>query len=176
MEQLNTREDLLTTVQALRADLDAVLSQVDEERAVEPGSFGEWSFKDVIAHLTGWRIVTAARLEASLSHTEPVFPWPPQLEEGVDLEEGDVDEINRWFYETNRDKPLAVVIQESNDTFDRVERAIAVLPEDDLLMPGRITWPEWPPDLALGPGVVRGTYEHYHEDHEPAIRAWLAQA
>lgn len=175
MQQLNTREDLLITMQELRADLDEVIRQVDEERAVAPGSFGEWSFKDLIAHLTGWRLVTAARLEAGLNGTEPVFPWPPELEEGVDLDDGDVDEINRWFFETNRAKPLAVVVQESNAAFDRVEHAITVLPEDDLLTPGRLAWPHWPPDVALGPGVVRGTYDHYHEDHEPAIRAWLAQ-
>jgi hypothetical protein len=175
MQHLNTREDLLTTMQELRADLDAVIGQVDEERAVEPGAFGEWSFKDLIAHLTGWRVVTAARLEAGLSHTEPVFPWPPQLEEGVDPDEGDVDEINRWFFEANRDKPLTVVVAESNAAFDRVERAIAIMPEEDLLTSGRFAWPNWPPDIALGPGVVRGTYDHYHVDHEPDIRAWLAR-
>ena len=83
-----------------------------------------------------------------------------------------LDEINRWFFETNRDKPLAAVLRESRETFERVERAIAALPEADLLEPGRFPWLG---GAALGPAVVSGTLLHYREEHEPAIRAWLAR-
>jgi hypothetical protein len=100
---------------------------------------------------------------------EPVFPWPEHLEEGVDLHA-----INRWFYETNRDKPLEQILAESNETFDRVERAIATLPEDALLTPGRFDWISWS-DHGLGPAVVRGAMDHYRVEHEPDIRAWLQQ-
>src|SRR5690349_5353188 len=67
MEQLETREGLLDTVRGLRQELDRVVAEAGEQRSVQPGSFGAWSFKDVIAHLTGWRLVTAARLEAGLN-------------------------------------------------------------------------------------------------------------
>jgi hypothetical protein len=166
MEQLNTRAALLGTVRGLREDLERVVAEAGAERVEQPGSFDELSFKDVIAHLTSWRHTTAARLEAGLRGGEPVFPWPADLSEDHNLEE-----INRWFYETNRDKPLAEVLSESRATFERVERAIAALPEDDLFTPSRFPWLE---GYTLGPAVVHGTYEHYHIDHEPAIRAWLA--
>jgi hypothetical protein len=167
MEELNTREALLSTVQGLRADLERIIAEVDRERIEAPGSFEAWSFKDVIAHLTAWRLVTAVRLEAGMGGGEPVFPWPDRFDEAEDT-----DAINQWFYETNRDKPLEQVIRESNDTFDRVERAISTLPEDALLKPGHVDWLHWT-DEALGPAVVRGTFGHFHEDHEPAIREWL---
>ncbi len=167
MEQLNSREALLDAVRGLREELERVVAEAGEARMEQPGSFGEWTFKDLIAHLTGWRQATAARLEAGLRGEEPVFTWPAQLDE-----EDDLDEINRWFYETNRDKPLAVVLRESRETFERVERAVAALPEDALLEPGRFPWLG---DAALGPAVVRGTLGHYHEEHEPDIRAWLAR-
>jgi hypothetical protein len=173
MEQLDSRaasrEALQDTVRGLREDLERVIAEAGEERMEQPGSFGEWTFKDVIAHLTGWRQVTAARLEAGLGGTEPVFPWPAHLDE-----EHHTDEINRWFFETNRDKPLAEVLRDSRAAFERVERAIATLPEDDLLQPGRFPWLHWTDD-GLGPAVVRGTFDHYHEEHGPAIRAWLAR-
>jgi len=168
MEQLNTREDLLEAVRGLREDLDRVIAEVGPERMEQPGSFGPWTFKDLIAHLTGWRLVTAARLEAGLYDDEPVFPWPERFDEASDLHE-----INQWFYETNRDKPLDQVLAESNDTFDRVERAIAAMSEDALFEPGRFAWVSWT-DEALGPAVVGGTMNHYHVEHEPDIRAWLA--
>ena len=167
MARLDSRAALLRAVRGLQVDIERVIAEVGEARLEQPGSFGEWTFKDVIAHLTGWRLTTAARLEAGLRHQAPVFQWPAHLSE-----EHDTDAINRWFYEANRDKPVAEVLRESRATFDRVEHAIATLPEDDLLQRGRFPWlGEW----ALGPAVVSGTYLHYREDHEPAIRAWLAR-
>jgi hypothetical protein len=167
MEQLNTRAELLDAVRGLREDLDRVVAEAGAARSEQPGSFDELSFKDVLAHLTGWRHTTAARLEAGLRGGEPVFPWPAELDEEHNLEE-----INRWFYETNRDKPLAEVLSDSRATFERVERAIAEMPEVDLFTPNRFPWLQ---GYALGPAVVRGTFEHYHVDHEPSIRAWLAR-
>lgn len=167
MAQLNSREALLTAVRGLRAEIEGVIAEVGPARMEQPGSFDEWTFKDVLGHLTGWRWITAARLEAALRHEEPVYPWPAHLNE-----DDHTDEINQWFYETNRDKPVAVVVRESRETFERVERAIELLPEDDLLQSGRFPWLG---DYVLGPAVVSGTLDHYHEDHEPAIRAWLAR-
>ena len=167
MDRFASRAALLATMRGLRADLDRVIAEAGAARIAQPGSFGELSFKDLVAHLTGWRLRTAARLEAGLRHEEPISPWPAQLSE-----EHDLDAINRWFFEASRDQPVADVLRESHDTFDRVAHAIEALPEADLLQPGRFPWlGEW----ALGPAVVSGTYSHYHEDHEPEIRAWLAQ-
>lgn len=165
MEQLNTREDLLNTIRALHVEIERDVAEAGEERAIQPGNFEDLSLKDVIAHLTGWRWRTVARLEAGLSGGEPEVHWPAHLNE-----DDHTDEINNWFYETNRDKPLADILAESRETFDRVERAIAALPEDDLFQPNRFPWLE---GYTLGPAVVEGTYEHYHIDHEPEIRDWL---
>lgn len=165
MARLDSRAALLAAMRGLREELDRVVAEAGEARLEEPGSFGDLTLKDVIVHLTGWRLVTAVRLEAGLRGEEPAYPWPAPLNE-----DHDTDAINRWFYETSRDKPVAAVLRESRETFDRVERAIAALPEDDLLGPGRFSWLG---ELALGPAVVGGTYHHFHEDHEPEIRAWL---
>lgn len=167
MEQLNDREALREAVRSLRDEIGLVVAEVGEERVMQPGSFDAWTFKDIIAHLTSWRLTTVARLEAGLRGEEPSMPWPARFDE-----EDDLEEINRWFFEVNRDKPLAEVLRESHETFERVERAIAALPERDLLEPDRFSWLE---GYALGPAVVRGTLDHYHE-HEPEIRAWLARA
>ena len=168
LQELDTREDLLNAVREMRTALDREIAAAGD-RIEEPGAFEAWSFKDLIAHLTGWRIVTAARLEAGLNGTEPEFPWPNHLQEG----EEDLHEINRWFYETNRDKPLAQVLDESSATFDRVERAVQALPENDLFTPDHFAWLHWS-DESLGPAVVRGSLNHYYIEHEPDIREWLS--
>ncbi len=166
MTNLNDRDGLLATVRSLRDDLERVIAEGSEAPETWSARRAEWTLKDIIAHLTSWRLTTASRLEAGLSGEEPVMPWPAPLDE-----EHDLDEINRWFYEVNRDKPFAEIARESRETFERVERAIEALPEGDLVEPDRFPWSQgW----ALGPAVVEGTLNH-HREHEPDIRARLAR-
>lgn len=164
MTPMNDRDALLEAVQTLRIDVERIVAEAGDygDRRIDDSN--GWSFKDLIAHLTSWRLTTAARLEAGLNGGEPDMPWPAHLDEDRDL-----DEINQWFYETNRDKPFADIKRESGETFDRVERAIAAMPERDLLEMDRFPWLQ---GYALGPAVMQGTIEHYRE-HEPDLRARL---
>lgn len=165
MTNLNDRETLLATVCSIRDDIERAIATMTDEQITSDDD--AWTLKDIIAHLTSWRLTTAARLEAGLHGGEPELPWPAPLDE-----EHDLDEINRWFDAANRAKSAEEVARESRETFERVERAIAALPERDLFTVGRFAWM---PDHALGPAVIAGTLEHYQE-HEPDIRAWLDRA
>ncbi|HEV2107646.1 MAG TPA: ClbS/DfsB family four-helix bundle protein [Thermomicrobiales bacterium] len=164
MSHMGDRDTLLAYVRTLRDEVEQITAEAGQDGDQRFDDPGGWTFKDIIAHLTGWRLLTAARLEAGLSGGEPAKPWPGSLDEDADL-----DEINRWFYEANRDKSFAEIKRESHETFDRVERAIAALPERDLLEVDRFPWLQ---GHALGPAVLQGTLEHYRE-HEPDLRARL---
>ena len=94
MARLTTREALLGAVRDLREDLERVVAEAGESRLERPGGFGELTLKDVVAHLTSWRLITAVRLEAGLRGEEPTFPWPAHLSE-----EHDTDAINRWLWD-----------------------------------------------------------------------------
>ena len=167
MHRLDDRAGLLEAIHSLRNDAEAVFAEAANRPDPSPAADEGWTVKDILAHLTAWRQLTAARLEAALHGGEPAMPWPAPLDE-----ERDLDEINRWFFETNRDKPLAEIARESRETLDRVERAIAALPERDLLEVDRFPWLA---GSAVGPAVVSGTVEHFRE-HEPEMRALLARA
>src|SRR5436309_3297788 len=96
------------------------------ERGVTP----DWSVKDVVAHLTGWRKRTVARLQAAArGEPEPAPLWPAHLQTD--------DEINAWIYEQNKDRPLADVLAESRQTIANLIEAIRALPETDLANPNR---------------------------------------
>lgn len=165
MTSTNDREALLAAVQALRHDVAQIVAAAGDkgDQRVDDGP-DAWTFKDIIGHLTGWRLVTAERLEAGLNGDEPAMPWPAHMDE-----DRNVDEINQWFYETNRDKPFTEIKRESQETFDRVERAIAATAERDLLEKDRFPWLQ---GYALGPAVIQGTVEHFRE-HEPDLRGRL---
>jgi uncharacterized protein DUF1706 len=164
MEDAMTKAQLLDNLQTGRAQWEALLAQVGEDRMTTPGVEGDWSVKDVIAHITAYEQRTAERLEAIAQDTEPpAAPWPAGLE---------MDARNAWLYEAHRNQPLAAVQAESRQAFDRLVAAVAAVPDDALLEPGRYVWLEGAPLWEIIPG---NSYAHYEEEHTPPLRAWLAQ-
>ncbi len=163
-----TKPDLLAAIDAERRFWDALVAVVERQGMMDrPGANnGPWTFKDMAAHLNGWRERTAARLEAARRGTEPTpHPWPGDLEEGPDT-----DAINAWIYERNKDRPAADVLAETQAQFGAMRAAVAATPDDALLTPGRFAWLG---DLPVGPAVLGYSFTHLHVDHEPDIRAWL---
>jgi hypothetical protein len=164
METSTNKAAVLEALRRERAGWEALLAEVGEERMLQPGAAGEWTFKDVAAHLSAWRRRSIARLAAA-SRGEPPPPneWPAGLEED--------DEINAWFHDIDRDRPLQDVLREPREQFGQLEELVQALPEQDLQDPGRFPWLE---GHSLGAAIVSGLFfGHLHEEHEPAIRAWL---
>src|SRR4051812_2703048 len=162
-----TREEALAAFDAARREHQDFLASIPRERMTEPGATGPWSVKDVIAHLAAWRSRTLARLEAAAAgQSEPPPPWPPDLHE-----DPDVELINVWFYEQHRDDPLETVLAGWDTSFDRLRAALAALPDAALYDPAYFPWLDGTPLIEAVPGGCLG---HFHEEHEPPLRAWLA--
>jgi hypothetical protein len=167
MSDTPSKSALLEQIDREHAFWEQLVREIGEERMLEPGATGDWTFKDVVAHLNGWRILTLARLDAARhGRASAAPPWPAHLSE-----EDDVDEINDWIYRTNRDRPLREVLGEYGSSFQRMRDAAAALGERDLAEPGRYPWMGDAP-LAI---VITHSFGHLHEEHEPALRAWLDQ-
>ena len=63
MDQPTTKAALLERVRRERADWERLLAEVGEARMEEPGPMGQWTFKDLQAHLTAWQRHGLAPLE-----------------------------------------------------------------------------------------------------------------
>jgi hypothetical protein len=162
-----TRAEALAGFDAARREHQAFLAAIPRERMTEPGATGPWSVKDVIAHLAAWRGRTLARLEAAAAgQPEPPPPWPPELTEAET-----VDAINAWFYAQHRDDSLYTVLAEWEVSFDRLRAAVIALPDQALFDPAYFPWLEGTALIEALPGGFLG---HFHEEHEPTLRAWLA--
>ena len=60
---------------------EALLDQIGEARMDQSGVADDWSIKDIVAHLTGWRRRTVARLQAAQrGEGEPPPYWPAYLQ------------------------------------------------------------------------------------------------
>jgi hypothetical protein len=140
-----------------------LLDQIGPERMDQPDVAGGWSIKDIIAHLTGWRRRTVARLQAAQhGDPEPLPPWPTHLQTD--------DDINAWIYEANLKRSVREVMDESHQVFERLLAAVEGLPDQAFL-----DAQHYLPWLEGNPFTPATFFSHFHEEHEPDIRAWLAQ-
>lgn len=162
MTETDPRANVIENIQAERAWWAHLVAGVGEDRMAEPGPMGEWTFKDLASHLLGWRERTIARLEAAADgREEPPNPWPAELGDEED------DPINAWIHERTRDRPLRDVLDDIDRSYERLASAVAALPED--LVTRRDAFP-WLDGEALADAELFG---HLHDEHEPALRAWL---
>ena len=156
-----SKAQLLAELQNEQAAWEALLSAIDDARMTEPGVAGDWSIKDIVAHLTGWRQRTVSRFKAALQHQPmPAPSWPSHLQTD--------DEINDWIYASNRDRSLSAILQEDRAVFQQLVDTLSAFPEAELIDPQRFEWLEGEP---LSGAIIFG---HFHEEHEQDIRAWLS--
>jgi len=157
-----SKTQLLTELRNEQAAWEALLDEIGEANMTQPEVAGGWSIKDIVAHLTGWRRRTVRRIQAARNH-EPDFtpPWPSELQED--------DDINAWMYESNRNRPLADVLSDSREVFQQLLDAIDAFSDDELQDFQRIQWLEGEP---LSGKLF---FSHFHEEHEPDMRAWLVR-
>jgi len=157
-----TKQQLLDQVQQERAHWEGLLAEIGLERMEVPGVTGDWTLKDTIAHMTTWWRREVALL-ASVQRGERPPDHPPQSQ---------VPLINEWIHRTNRDRPLAHVLRDSEDVWQQFAEKLKELPDKILFDPGQFSWME---GRGLGPGRLEEFAMHLHEEHEPLIRAWLKQ-
>lgn len=170
-EPMPTKDDLLAAIAAERRYWDALAAAVQAAGLMNrPGANnGPWTFRDMAAHLNAWRGVSVARLEAAQrGDGPPAHPWPGDWQESTDT-----DAINAWFLARDKERTAENVLAETQAQFDAMAAAVAAMPDDLLLTPGRCAWLG---NLPVGPAVLGYSFTHLHADHAPDIRAWLTRA
>jgi hypothetical protein len=111
-------DELETIARSWQNLLDADAG-VPEERMTEPGVEGEWSVKDVLAHVAYWDNVDLEMIE--------------RFANGVAETEGeDYQAINERVYAERHGWPLADVRRDLLDTHERVLTALRNTPGFDL--------------------------------------------
>src|SRR6266508_3921739 len=142
---------------------EVFLDQIEPTRMDQPGVNGDWSMKDIVAHLSGWNRWLVARLQAAQrNEPEPPPHWPAHLQTE--------DEINAWIYESNRGRSVREVLDETHQVYQQLLAVIEGLPDEVLIDPVRhLPW------LDGQPFSAGEFFAHFHEEHEPDMRAWLAR-
>jgi hypothetical protein len=157
------KSELLNSLQEDDQRWAALLGRIGPARMDQPGVNGDWSMKDMVAHLTGWQIRMVDGFAAALrGEPEPLPPWPAHLQ--------NEDEINAWIYESKRDRSVNEVLDEAHQLLQRLLAVVAALPDEVVIEP------EWRLVCLSDKRFPAGEFfDHFHDEHEADVNAWLAR-
>lgn len=150
MQPSSRKSEILDQIRTTHQQLEEALARVAPAGMTQPGVNGEWSVKDVLAHIAWWEQHLLRRLH---SGHEDLYV------EGVDGRET-TDRANAEVFAANHERPLAEIRAE----FDASHR--------DLLTTVEAMSNEQLADDEVYQAIGGDTFRHYPE-HTTMLTAWL---
>jgi hypothetical protein len=145
---------VVRTLEGAWAELRESYAGLTDALLLEPGVAGDWSLRDVLAHVGTWQ-------EEALTHLPLIAAGgtPPRYATAF----GGIDAFNALMAERKRDLPLADVRRGLDEAHRRLVELIRAAPEDQLTG-----------DTRFRRRLRLDTYGHYRL-HARWIREWRAR-
>ncbi len=149
-----TKEQLLRKLEESWTALQVSYAGLTDAQLTEPGAAGDWSVKEILAHVTTWE-------EEALKYLPLILEGgrPPRYS----VMYGGVDAFNAQMTEAKRRLPLADVLAQLAETHRRLVAYVASAPDE-----------QFTTETRFRRRVRLDTYGHYPV-HTEAIRAWRAR-
>src|SRR5262249_51950191 len=151
------KAEVVEALRTTRQDLEELLAAMTPGQMRRPGVAGDWSVKDVLAHLLWYQ-----REELELIRESELAASP--------LWEVAQDPRNRLIREELGELPLDEVLDELRQVFAGFVAAVERLSDEDLVTPGR--FPGTSPERLPWQDIADNSWMHERE-HVAGIRSWL---
>lgn len=176
MDNHPSRTDVIARIDNEHVKWNALLAEIDPASMDTPQTLGEWSFKDVVAHLTAWRQPYLDDYAVALgAPPPPPSAWPyafAETDENLPDGESKVQTVNEWIYACNHDHSIDVVLAESQRQWEQLRQIVADMPE--AMLDDSKAFPKHA-GRSLADVIMTGDqFSHFHTEHEPVIRAWIS--
>jgi hypothetical protein len=150
MAKQKSKAELLNDILVERTRLERNLDNLTEMEMTQPGVVGEWSIKDVLAHLTAWEELFLSWYAAGVQGREPEIP-------PVGMGKKAIDALNQKIFAQYRQTPLNEVLTEFHASFQQILTVLQTVTEEDLFSPRRYAWTG---NLVLADYVAGNTCNH----------------
>jgi hypothetical protein len=151
MPRPTSKTDLLAAIEKEQGALEALLETLTPEQMVEPGIVGEWSVKDVLAHLIEWEQMCLSWYRAGLRDEIPDMPAPG-------YKWNQTLELNEMIYEKHRDRDLENVLDHFAASHKEILGVIHERSNEELFTTGQYRWTK---KNTMGTYFVSATSSHY---------------
>ncbi|MBK9714119.1 MAG: DinB family protein [Kouleothrix sp.] len=185
MDLPTNKEALLAALEHGRAIWDALLARLDAATMAEPEVEGDWSVRDILAHVVAYEQYAAAhagdlarhgtpsgQAVAALDayHREQLAAYRREHPDAPDdVEKLGTDQLNDLFVTEWRAVSLAELLAQGRRAYDDTVGAVILLSEEALAAPQQIFG-----DRSMLRMLPYQSYIHY-EKHAVWIERWLAQ-
>lgn len=147
------RQQFLDKIDSAWSAFQESYAGLSETQMIQPGVTGDWSVKDILAHVMTWE-------EEALHHLPDILTGkrPPRYS----VLYGGIDAFNALKTKENRRRSLAEVLVRLEETHARLVAYVARAPED-----------QFTTETRFRRRVRLDAYSHY-PIHTQAIREWRA--
>jgi hypothetical protein len=151
MPRPTSKTDLLIAIEKERMNLENQLDTLSAEQMVTPGTVGEWSVKDVLAHLIEWEQMVLSWYAAGLRGETPELPAPG-------FKWNQTPALNQQIYEKHRERSLEDILEQFHESHQEILGMIKSLSNEVLFTSGQFPWTK---KNTLGTYFVSATSSHY---------------
>jgi hypothetical protein len=151
MAKQSNKDQLVRDIQTERRRLEKCLAVVEKTDMTLPGVVGNWSVKDVLAHLVAWEQLFLMWYQAGMRDETPAV-------NPVGMRRKDIDALNQQIYEKNRSRSLDEVWNEFIDSYQQILRTVQSIPENEMFSKDFFSWTG---SLKLADYIAGNTCNHY---------------
>jgi hypothetical protein len=159
MGEPSSKMELIQAMVSARGRFDSLVEQIPRSKMTLAGASGEWSVKDIVAHVTSYDRWLG--LVLALRGQKPPDHW---------IEDTPLDDFNRRLFEENRGLPLDQVLQESTVVWTEILERTRAHSETYLFTEQSI--PGVPHKFKPCDVLKNESYGHYL-DHVPGLQALI---
>ena len=155
------KQELISHIVTEQSLLEQVLAGLTPDQMTTAEAIGEWSVKDVVAHLTAW----TARCVTVIFHAEQ-DEVPEEIDKFLDT----WDPLNAEDHELMKDRPLELVLGDYRGSHRQLIRRLNNWDDAALFDATHFAWLR---GKSLGQ-FVAGEVADHEADHRQQIEKWLA--
>jgi len=160
MKKQLSKAELIEHIQTNHDILEQSLATISEKEMTQPGVAGEWSVKDVLAHLMDWEQRLLEWYQAGLRGETPELP-------ASGMTWANLAELNEQIYQKHLRHSLAALMEAYQQSYRHILETVKAMPERDLA--GRFAWTK---KRTFGDYVAACTCDHYKWAND-MIRKWV---
>lgn len=158
-----TKDELIEALEDGRQEMVEMLDPLPERLLIRPGVCGEWSIRDILAHLTAWE----GQVVTLLFQARQGVKQPSTVHFGKESDEV----LNQRWHLMSLNRSLDLIWQDFIGIRKQTIRRINAFTDAELNNPDLYVWLKGTPLMLW---IIDGVVQH-EEEHGNQIRDWLDQ-